>query len=249
MSAVPVSAFLALWNSISPAHQAEYEIWHSMEHVPERTSLPGFVEARRYRSLAAPLHYFTWYGVAALTAFETGGYQNLLSHPTPWSARMRPHLGDFLRLPCGLAGQLGSSTGAYLAVGVWDTQPQALPRLEQVLRQPREHQGVTAVQWGQVADMGAYPVAVLGQQASNAASTHGPACRMVVLLQGIAPDPLTHSMAGLQRAVEPFSQPVRLPEVYALQNLTRQRDLSPIPGQRPPPRHDLFNAFQQGDSL
>ena len=116
----PPGAFLALWNSISsPALQPEYETWHTMEHVPERVGLPGFIEARRYRSWeptanGTPL-YFTCYWLDSLDALDSAPYRDVFTYPTPWSARMRTGLTDFFRLPCRLGGVVGQRQPAVYA--------------------------------------------------------------------------------------------------------------------------------------
>lgn len=88
--------------------------------MPERVGLPGFVEARRYRAhderpQAQPPRYFSCYWLASLDALATADYQDVLARPTPWSARMRPELRDFLRLPCTVEGTCGASTATQLA--------------------------------------------------------------------------------------------------------------------------------------
>jgi hypothetical protein len=42
------SAFLALWNDFDPARDAEYNCWHTYEHVPERVGIEGILTGRRY---------------------------------------------------------------------------------------------------------------------------------------------------------------------------------------------------------
>ena len=42
------SAFLALWNDFDPARDAEYNCWHTFEHVPERVGIEGILAGRRY---------------------------------------------------------------------------------------------------------------------------------------------------------------------------------------------------------
>ena len=42
------TAFLALWNDIAAARDAEYNLWHTREHVPERLSVPGILTGKRY---------------------------------------------------------------------------------------------------------------------------------------------------------------------------------------------------------
>ena len=45
------TGFLALWNDFDPEREAEYECWHTFEHVPERVGIPGF-EQQRARTAA-----------------------------------------------------------------------------------------------------------------------------------------------------------------------------------------------------
>ena len=107
------AAFLALWNGIDrPEARAEYEAWHAFEHVPERVGLPGFEDGRRY--VGKEGGYFTLYGLRDLGALDTAGYADVVARPTPWSARMRPRLNDFVRRPCELRAQAGSGWGAHL---------------------------------------------------------------------------------------------------------------------------------------
>jgi len=111
------AAFLALWNDIERGREAEYDTWHTREHVPERVSAPGFICGRRYVDRGHPVHrYFTLYDVASLGAFETPQYRDLLENPTPWSAAMRPSFRNFLRVPCAMARRAGFGLGAAVAV-------------------------------------------------------------------------------------------------------------------------------------
>ncbi|MDQ6917694.1 MAG: hypothetical protein M3023_07730 [Pseudomonadota bacterium] len=110
-------AFLALWNDIARAREPEYDQWHTVEHVPERVSVTGFHGARRYVNRSRQFHrYFTLYDVASLAVFESGEYVDLLNHPTPWSASMRPDFSNFLRSICSVIASRGTGIGAALAI-------------------------------------------------------------------------------------------------------------------------------------
>jgi hypothetical protein len=110
-------AFLALWNDFARGREAEYDAWHTREHVPERVSAPGFLSGRRYVNPAHPVHrWFTLYDVAHLGCFETPEYTDLLRNPTPASAAMRPGFRNFLRVPCEATGSAGFGIGGTLAV-------------------------------------------------------------------------------------------------------------------------------------
>ncbi len=112
-----MTAFLALWNDLRPGREAEYDAWHTREHVPERIAAPGFRSGRRYARGDHPVHrWFTLYEVDGMAAFETPEYRDLLANPTPWSASMRPDFRNFLRAPCEEIGAAGFGIGAALAV-------------------------------------------------------------------------------------------------------------------------------------
>jgi hypothetical protein len=95
------TAFLALWNDIERGREAEYDAWHTREHVPERVAAPGFLSGGHYLDLGHPVRRrFTLYDVADLGVFRTPQYRDLLDTPSDWSAVMRPSFRDFLRVPC-----------------------------------------------------------------------------------------------------------------------------------------------------
>src|SRR4051812_21092537 len=96
-------AFLALWNDIADNRVAEYDQWHSLEHVPERVSVTGFRGARRYVNRDNASHrYFTLYEVEGLDAFDHPEYRDLIAAPTPWTLSMRPDFSNFVRAICTL---------------------------------------------------------------------------------------------------------------------------------------------------
>jgi hypothetical protein len=106
------AAFLALWNDLARGREAEYDTWHTREHLPERVAAPGFRNGRRYTAPSHPTHrWFTLYDVEDPGVFETPEYLDLLRNPTSWSASMRPDFRNFLRVrlrsgkrvPCGIA--------------------------------------------------------------------------------------------------------------------------------------------------
>src|ERR1044072_5453446 len=94
------AAFLALWNDIDDAREAEYDLWHTVEHVPQRVGLPGFISGRRYRAAGGAAHYFTLYDVTAPAVFESPHYLALINEPTPWSRSMRPSFRNVVRAVC-----------------------------------------------------------------------------------------------------------------------------------------------------
>jgi hypothetical protein len=134
MSMRPQAA-LALWNDIHPARDAEYEHWHSTEHVPERVWSPGFLRATRYGlGVGDGPKYFTLYELRTLDALGSPEYRDLVRHPTPWSASMRPAMSRFVRKPLVLSALSGVSTrgadgGLVVMRVVWSEPPMVAARL------------------------------------------------------------------------------------------------------------------------
>ncbi|MGE0252979.1 MAG: hypothetical protein AB7N54_00165 [Alphaproteobacteria bacterium] len=109
------SGLLALWNGFDPARRAEYDLWHTREHLPERLAVPGFLVARRYVDGAGPLPaWLTLYEVETPAVLMSQPYLRLLDNPTAWSRGMRGSFRDFLRLGCRVASTRGGGIGGAL---------------------------------------------------------------------------------------------------------------------------------------
>jgi len=246
-------AFLALWNSISSAPlQPEYEAWHSVEHVPERVGLPSFIDARRYRAHANPAgqrpRYFTCYWLESLEALSTAQYRELVAHPTPWSARMRTELREFVRLPCTLSGACGQSTASQLATVHFrgDAVRFAAPvnaRIAHLVHQA----AILCGHWGMAETSEDFPIANHSTAALPAGTPVQPTRDFVVMLQGLDRDALRFHMQALVQALAPVASAVSNPVFFELLSQVRQDELSHPLSSRQPARLDLFKTFQTGD--
>lgn len=106
---------LALWNGVDPIRSAEYDLWHTREHVPERVTVPGMLSARRYVDGDGPLpRYLTLYDLQSLDVLTSPPYRELLEKPTDWSSSMRPSFRGFLRLACRQLAHSGGGVGGVL---------------------------------------------------------------------------------------------------------------------------------------
>lgn len=116
-------AFIALWNDRSP-ERADYDLWHTREHVPERLTVPGISYAVRYSGGVGPLpSYFTLYTLDDLTVLSHPDYTRLLHHPTDWSRSMRPDMRRFLRLPCAVVSSTGGGVGGWCVACLVNGEP------------------------------------------------------------------------------------------------------------------------------
>ena len=108
-------AAVAMWWDISPRMKAEFEDWHSHEHMPERLGIPGFLRGTRWIALSGKPSYFILYEVARLATITTGPYLRRLNHPTPWSRKMMPHHLNMVRSLCRVRASFGSGVAHAMA--------------------------------------------------------------------------------------------------------------------------------------
>ena len=144
-------AFLALWNDVDPACDAEYDAWHTFEHVPERVANPGFVTGRRYRAAERAAHrYFTLYALDTLDALVTARYADVVQHPTPWSQRMRSALRDVRRCACEVIASAGRGRGGAIATLILDADPASFDVVATAheLAEQADGDGVVAIRLG-----------------------------------------------------------------------------------------------------
>lgn len=111
-------AFLPLWSGLLPGYERELDRWHTIEHMPERLGIPGFLRGRRYMPYDASDHaMFILYEAAHIETFRSPGLLARLNDPTEWSKRVQPGLVNFLRGPCQTLISLGEGVGgAILAI-------------------------------------------------------------------------------------------------------------------------------------
>jgi hypothetical protein len=101
------SACVAMWWEIPADVRAEWEEWHSVEHMPERVGIPGFLRGTRWVGVDDEGTYFVLYETAELATITSGPYLERLNHPTPWSRRMMPHHKNMVRSLCVVRGGYG----------------------------------------------------------------------------------------------------------------------------------------------
>jgi hypothetical protein len=124
-------AAVAMWWDISPEMKAEFEDWHSHEHMPERLGIPGFLRGTRWVAVSGEPSYFVLYEVAQLATITGGAYLQRLNNPTPWSRKMMPHHLNMVRSVCALRAGWGGGLPQALATVRFSPRADALPKLPQ----------------------------------------------------------------------------------------------------------------------
>src|SRR5882672_1564164 len=140
------AGFLAIWSDVEAGHLTDYRHWLTREHTTERVTTKGFLGVRVFRAARADINrFFILYELEAPEVLDGPAYMARLNAPTPWSQRIMPQLGNFIRGGGVMTARAGRGEGSTIA---------AL-RLEQLPEQPRRLadalvalDGVAAVQIG-----------------------------------------------------------------------------------------------------
>jgi hypothetical protein len=85
--------------NVDPAHEAEFNEWYDHEHIPALAKVPGTLCARRYRDLKGTHRYLALYHLASPDVASSQAWKDAAG--TPWTARLRPHFRDHLRILTG----------------------------------------------------------------------------------------------------------------------------------------------------
>ena len=79
------------WGGVLPKHDLDYNLWHSLEHMPERMSVKGFLRAFRCVGLKGTNEndkYFMMYDVKSKNILSSKQYLNRLNNPTDWTSKI-----------------------------------------------------------------------------------------------------------------------------------------------------------------
>ena len=72
-------------------YEDDYNLWHSLEHMPERLAVSGFIRAIRCIGIKNTLlenKYFMMYEVENKSVFTSSEYINRLNNPTTWTKKI-----------------------------------------------------------------------------------------------------------------------------------------------------------------
>lgn len=96
--AAPEGAGGLLLNAMNVAGEAEddFNAWYDEEHIPALAAVPGTMAARRYRSSEGSHRYVAIYHLEAPEVTTSDAWKRAVD--TPWSARVRPHFQDRIRI-------------------------------------------------------------------------------------------------------------------------------------------------------
>jgi hypothetical protein len=107
---------LSVWNNYDPDKEEFYERWYTMEHFPERLSVPGFLRARRFSAIDADRRYFTFYDLENPEVLFSETYVNQLNSPSEWTRQVMSGWSGMFRTVCERVARTGDAVGGFVIV-------------------------------------------------------------------------------------------------------------------------------------
>lgn len=95
-----MSGAVAIWHDIAPEGLEEFYAWHGEEHMPERVSIPGFLNGRRFIGRKADLAFFNLYETDSPEVVRGAAYKARLDSPTPRTLSAVRHFRHVARSLC-----------------------------------------------------------------------------------------------------------------------------------------------------
>src|SRR3954471_10488606 len=92
------AGFLAIWSDVEGKALTDYRHWLTREHTTERVTTKGFLAVRVFRARRTDIaRFFILYELESPEVLDGPAYLARLNAPTPWSKRIMPLLGNFMR--------------------------------------------------------------------------------------------------------------------------------------------------------
>ena len=92
------AGFLAIWSDVETPDLTDYRHWLTREHTTERVTTRGFLATRVFRAGRDDINrFFILYELDTPEVLDGEAYLARLNAPTPWSQRIMPKLGNFMR--------------------------------------------------------------------------------------------------------------------------------------------------------
>lgn len=108
---------MAFWAEIDAPYVLRYQQWHNCEHIPERVSIPGFREGRRYRAINDEPRFLMFYETDSTNVLASDAYMAALNAPTSWTREALTHFHNPVRSVysrIALAGHAGPFAAPYV---------------------------------------------------------------------------------------------------------------------------------------
>ena len=92
MAAKKGTGLLMVYTDVAAEVEEEFNRWYNVEHIPERLSIPGVLNAARYVAVQGGPKHLACYELTEPQAYYSEIWRWHLNNPTEWSKRMSPNV-------------------------------------------------------------------------------------------------------------------------------------------------------------
>src|SRR5258705_1441182 len=140
------AGFLAIWSDVENASLTDYRHWLTRDTTRDWVTTKGFLACRVFRAARADIErFFILYELETPEVLDGPAYLARLNAPTPWSQRIMPQLGNFVRGGGVVTARAGRGEGSTIVALRIEHLPQAPKRLADDIA---ALDGIAAVQIG-----------------------------------------------------------------------------------------------------
>jgi len=120
------AGFLAIWSDVERSNLTDYRHWLTREHTTERVTTEGFLANRVFRAVRADIErFFILYELQTPEVLDGPAYLARLNAPTPWSQRIMPQLGNFVRGGGVVTARAGRGEGSTIVARRLERLPES----------------------------------------------------------------------------------------------------------------------------
>jgi hypothetical protein len=101
---------------IEPADEAGFNRWYDREHLQERVTIDGFLEARRYLAHIGSPKFLFLYSTRTIEVLDSPAYRARLNNPTEWSKKTMAKFKNMIRAVARITASRGTGRGAVLGI-------------------------------------------------------------------------------------------------------------------------------------
>jgi hypothetical protein len=102
--------------NVDAAHEAEFNRWYDREHLEERVTIQGFLEARRYVAHDGRPKYLSLYSTETFEVLDSPAYLMALANQTAWSKANIARFQNMIRAVARITISRGTGRGAALGI-------------------------------------------------------------------------------------------------------------------------------------
>jgi hypothetical protein len=89
---------LLVMADIDPALEDDFNRWYEEEHLAERMTIPGFINARRFTAIEGQPKYLALYDLESPDVLQSAPYLHVVgAGKSPWTKRMEAQFKNFRR--------------------------------------------------------------------------------------------------------------------------------------------------------